>query len=91
MEVKLTLSFCISIGYSDNVSSSVSLIYWFTPLDKDMIKAIPIIPILPANATKKVRAFFVRKLLKLKDKEVSKDMLALPIFVCSSSSLSSTS
>ena len=61
-----------------------------TPLDKERIKAIPIIPILPAKATSSVLVFFVRKLLKLNDKEVSNDILALPIFLDTFSDSSSS-
>ena len=38
-----------------------------TPFDNDKIRAIPIIPILPANAVRKVLPFFVIKLFKLKE------------------------
>ena len=42
-----------------------------------MIKAIPIIPMLPAKEVKKVRAFFVIKLFKLNEQAILKDMPGL--------------
>ena len=51
---------------------------------------MPIIPIDPANAVSNVRAFFVFRLLKLKESAVRKDMEAFPIFLCSGASISSS-
>ena len=42
-----------------------------------MIKAIPIIPMLPAKDVKNVRAFFVIKLFKLNEQAILKDMPSL--------------
>ena len=42
-----------------------------------MIKAIPIIPMLPAKDVKNVRAFFVIKLFKLNEQAILKDMPGL--------------
>ena len=42
-----------------------------------MIKAIPIIPMLPAKEVKNVRAFFVIKLFKLNEQAILKDMPGL--------------
>jgi hypothetical protein len=39
--------------------------YFWKPVDKDIMSAIPIIPMDPANAVKIVRPFLVRRLLKL--------------------------
>ena len=55
-----------------------------TPVDNDKIKAIPIIPILPAKAVKIVLPFFVIKLLNDKDKAVQKDICVLAFFTFSS-------
>ena len=75
-------------GYSDNVSSSIVWIYVLTPFDKDNIRAIPIIPIEPAKDVKKVLPFFVFKLLKLRDSDVSKDIDVFPILRCCGTKLS---
>ena len=45
-----------------------------TPVDIDNIKAIPIMPIEPANDVNIVLPFLVNKLLKLSDKAVKKDI-----------------
>ena len=42
-----------------------------------MIKAIPIMPMLPAKEVKNVRAFFVIKLFKLSEQAILKDMPGL--------------
>ena len=44
----------------------------------------------PANDVRRVLAFFVLRLLKLKDRAVRKDMDALPMFLCSGSCISSS-
>ncbi len=67
---------CIWTGYSARVSSSTVSIYLLTPLERDRIKAIPMIPIDPANATRIVLPFFVMRLLKLSERAVRNDMLA---------------
>ena len=43
---------------------------------------MPIIPIEPAKAVSSVLAFWVFRLLKLRDKAVKKDMEAFPMFLC---------
>ena len=42
-----------------------------------MIRAIPIMPMLPAKEVKNVRAFFVIKLFKLNEQAILKDMPGL--------------
>ena len=44
------------------------------------IRAIPIIPMLPANEVRKVLAFFVRRLLKERESAVAKD-IEVPFFL----------
>ena len=43
---------------------------------------MPIIPIEPAKAVRIVRPFFVHRLLKLREREVRKDIFAFPILLC---------
>lgn len=43
---------------------------------------MPMMPIEPANEVSKVRAFLVRRLLKLKESAVRKDIDDLPMFLC---------
>ena len=47
---------------------------------------MPMMPMDPAKEVRRVRAFLVRRLLKLKDRAVRKDMEAFPMFRCSGSS-----
>ena len=47
-----------------------------------MIRAMPMMPIEPAKAVSRVRAFLVRRLLKLRVSEVSTDMDERPMFLC---------
>ncbi len=47
----------------------------------DKINAIPMMPIEPANEVRMVRAFFVRRLLKLRERAVNKDMDDFPMFL----------
>lgn len=54
--------------------------YLFTPVERDNISAMPIIPIEPAKEVSRVLAFFVFKLLKLKDNAVRNDMEDFPCF-----------
>ena len=54
--------------------------YPSTPADSDRIAAIPMIPIDPANEVRSVRAYFVRRLLKLKDNAVRNDIDDFPMF-----------
>ena len=93
MDVRSKPVLCICRGYSESVSSSTFWIYWFTPVDRDRINAIPIIPIEPANEVRSVRAFFVFRLLKLKANAVRNDIEDFPIFLCSATPIvvSSTS
>ena len=49
----------------------------------DKISAIPMMPMDPAKDVRMVLAFFVLRLLKLRDREVKKDMEAFPMFRCS--------
>ena len=53
-----------------------------TPFENDKIRAIPIIPIEPANAVRNVLPFLVLKLLNDNDNAVNIDIEALPIFLC---------
>ena len=39
----------ICTGYSERVSRSISAIYWLTPVDREMISAMPMMPIEPAK------------------------------------------
>ena len=50
--------------------------------ERERISAIPIIPIEPAKEVRMVLAFLVRRLLKLSDSEVRKDMEDFPIVSC---------
>ena len=50
---------------------------------------MPMMPMDPANAVSSVRAFFVFRLLKLKERAVRKDMEAFPMFLCSGGAISS--
>ena len=68
------------IGYDDNVSSSTLLIYDCIPFDNESIRAIPIIPIDPANDVKNVLPFLVIKLFKLKCTAVANFIDAFPDF-----------
>ena len=56
------------------------------------MRAMPMMPMEPAKEVRMVRAFLVRRLLKLRERAVRKDMDVFPRFLCSgsSSSLSST-
>ena len=71
----------IVIGYDVIVLFCISVIYVFTPFESDMISAIPIMPIEPANAVSVVLAFFVSRLLKLSESDVRNDIEALPMFL----------
>ena len=64
----------IVIGYEDSVSFSTLSMYDCTPLESDMINAIPMIPMLPANAVRKVLAFLVIRLFRLRESAVRKDI-----------------
>ena len=86
MEVKSKPVLWICSGYSDSVSSSTVWIYAFTPVDRDRINAMPMIPMEPANDVSSVLAFFVFRLLKLRDSAVRKDMEDFPMFLCCGSS-----
>ena len=46
-----------------------------------MMRAMPMMPMLPAKAVSRVRAFLVRRLLKLRASEVSHDMDERPMFL----------
>ena len=62
------------------MSSSTLSIYDCIPCDNDIISAIPIIPILPANDVKNVLPFLVIKLFKLKRTAVPNFIDAFPDF-----------
>ena len=76
MRLLSTLATCgvIPIGKLDNVLASNSSIWISNPLDKDSIKAIPIIPIEDAKAVINVLPHFVIILLKLKFNAVKKTL-----------------
>ena len=38
------------------------VIYWLTPVDREMIRAMPMMPIEPAKAVSRVRVFLVQRL-----------------------------
>ena len=71
----------IDKGYWDRVCASILSIYVFTPFESDSIRAIPIIPMDPAKATRIVLVFLVQRLLKLRARAVRKLMDALPRFL----------
>lgn len=71
----------ICTGYSERVSRSISAIYWLTPVDREMIRAMPMMPIEPAKAVSRVRVFLVQRLLKLRVSEVHHDMEEWPMFL----------
>ena len=48
--------------------------YFWNPDDSDNISAIPMIPILPANAVKNVLPFFVMRLFRLNENAVNRLM-----------------
>ena len=52
-----------------------------TPWDREMISAMPMMPMDPAKAVSRVRAFLVRRLWKLRASEVQSDMEARPMFL----------
>ena len=54
----------ICSGYSDRVDFSVSSIYWLTPADSEMMRAMPMMPMEPAKAVSRVRAFLVKKVVE---------------------------
>ena len=66
-------------GYCASVSSSTLLIYSFTPLESDRISAMPIMPMLPASATIKVRPFLVIRLFRDRCSAVPKCMEVAPV------------
>ena len=72
----------ICSGYSDRVDFSVSSIYWLTPADSEMMRAMPMMPMEPAKAVSRVRAFLVKRLLKLRPSEVRGDMDERPMLLC---------
>ena len=72
----------ICSGYSDRVERSVSSIYWLTPADREMMSAMPMMPMEPAKAVSRVRAFLVSRLLKLRLSEVRGDMDERPMLLC---------
>ena len=81
----------ICSGYSLRVERSRSSIYSLTPVESEMMRAMPMMPMEPAKAVSRVRAFLVRRLLKLRASDVQKDMDERPMFLytgganCSSS------
>ena len=74
------------------MSRWMSLMYAFTPVDTDRISAMPMMPIEPANEVSRVRAFLVFRLLKLNASDVTNDIDARPIVLCTAgcSAVSST-
>ena len=70
-----------SPGAAERVSRSISAIYWLTPVDREMISAMPMMPIEPAKAVSRVRVFLVQRLLKLRVSEVHHDMEEWPMFL----------
>ena len=54
-----------------------------TPVETESISAIPIIPILPANAVRSVRPFFVIRLFLERANAVKNDMDGFLTFFCS--------
>ena len=56
------------------MSFCTSVMYRSMPVDKAKIRAMPMMPMLPAKAVSRVRPFFVRRLLKLSARAVPKDM-----------------
>ena len=75
IDVISTDSFMIVNGYDVNVSSWIESTYPWKPVETDNIRAIPIIPIEPANDTKTVLFFLVIKLLNDNPKAVRNDIL----------------
>ena len=59
----------------------MSATYRLTPLESDMMSAMPMMPMDPASATRMVRAFFVHRLLNESASAVPNDMEALPMFL----------
>ena len=67
--------------------------YVFTPVESARIVAIPMIPIEPAKAVRKVLPFFVRRLFALSRSDVKNDIAAFftfPTFLISSCSSTGT-
>ncbi len=49
-------------------------IYWLTPLDRDRMRAMPMMPMEPAKAVIRVRPRLVSRLFKDRDRAVPKPM-----------------
>ena len=52
---------------------------------------MPMMPIDPAKAVSRVRAFLVSRLLKLREREVSRDMEECPMFRCTGAAAAASS
>ena len=52
---------------------------------------MPMIPMEPAKAVSRVRAFLVSRLLKLREREVSRDMEECPMFRCTGATAAASS
>ena len=60
--------------------------YALTPVETDRIRAMPMMPIDPANEVSSVRPFLVLRLLKLSAMDVASDIEALPSLLCTGAS-----
>ena len=52
---------------------------------------MPMMPMEPAKAVSRVRAFLVSRLLKLREREVSRDMEECPMFRCTGATAAASS
>ena len=86
IEVRSRLELWICRGYSERVSSSTLSIYWFTPVESERMSAMPMMPMEPAKAVSRVRAFLLRRFWKLSESAVSRDIEECRAhFLCSGS------
>ena len=74
IEVMSAVSDIMVRGYDERVSSSSLSIYVWNPFETESIRAIPIMPMLPANAVSRVRAFLVIRLLSDRWRAVPSDI-----------------
>ena len=74
IEVMSAVSDIMVRGYDESVSSSSLSIYVWKPFETESMRAIPIMPMLPANAVSSVRAFLVIRLLRERCSAVASDM-----------------
>ena len=71
------MSACVSViamGYDESVSCCKTSMYVVIPFDTANMRAIPIIPMLPANEVSKVRRNLVNKLRSDNINDMAKDM-----------------